>query len=131
MLSFNQKFLRGIEQKTNSWESWEKIQYWHSRHLETRKFSPSIKGEKFSDGKGATEKGGKKQILVEGVPEGFIRSSKLCIAFQRGQCDEDESHALPNGSVLSHSCAVCLKVNKKVEADHGARNCPDKKQLFR
>ena len=85
VLSFNQKFLRGIEQKNNSWESWDKIQYWHSRHLETRKFSSSKKSDKNVGGKGAGEKelkDDKKQKLIEGVPEAFVCASKLCIMFQ-------------------------------------------------
>ena len=71
-------------------------------------------------------------VKVEGVPEAFIKSSKLCIAYQKGTCEEQAAHIFgTSNTVLAHSCAVCLRLDKTVSADYYMNNCPKKKQLFR
>lgn len=92
VLAFNGAFLRGIEQKVNSWNSWEKIQEWHNRHLDSMKYSDGRRGDKAGNKAKDIKDSKQVQKLVEGVPEGFIKASKLCIMFQRELCDEPESH---------------------------------------
>ena len=54
-----------------------------------------------------TEKDKAQGRMVEGVPESFLRSSKLCIAYQKGTCDEPAAHTIGTSStVLALLCRV-------------------------
>ena len=42
----------------------------------------------------------------------------LCIAFNKGECDEETDHALsPMGKTVRHRCAKCLKAHPIIECD--------------
>jgi hypothetical protein len=132
ILKFNRSFFRSIEQRSNNWEEWDRIKDWHSRNLDSLTVSSMVskaenpnKNPKFpKDGDKA-----KKDELCEGVPMGFIKSNKLCKKFQSGVCDQTAPHALPSGTMLSHSCAMCLYKKLGLAHDHGAKACT-KKQIF-
>ena len=126
--SYGAALLRSIERGDNSWSNWPVMQDWQNRNMDTLRFKSSMKGKPVKD----TEKDKGQAKTVEGVLEAFVRSSKLCITYQKGTCDELAAHTFgTSNTVLAHSCAMCLKRDKSGSADHYAKNCPRKKQLFR
>ena len=131
--SFGATFLRSVEFGQNDWSNWPKIDQWQRRQVESLNLLSAkkklSKGGASRDGTGDNPK--KDPKLVEGVPESFIRSAKLCIAFQRGTCSETSEHTYgSSGTVLAHSCAICLKMFKEVATDHNSKTCPNRKEFF-
>ena len=117
-LNMHAAFLHSVEQRQNSWDSWDRISSWHSRHLDVMRMSTSIKAPKAD----VTKDRSKEKIC--GVEVGFMRDSKLCVKFQSNQCELESGHPNAHGkSTLSHSCAFCLFKSKDV-ADHSAQSCP-------
>ena len=72
----------------------------------------------------------KREKMVEGIPESFVRGAKLCLAFQKGQCEEPGDHVTEKGTSITHNCATCMKLSKATVPDHCSKTCPKKKQLF-
>ena len=146
IIEFDRAFLKSIELGNSKWDSWEAVQVWHKRHLESGRYMSRWNkkpgggggGGSGSGNNGGSGGGNPKDVdrtardkkLVEGVPESFLRLSKLCIRYQSGTCPEEENHTLPSGTVISHSCAICLKKDQQVNADHGAHKCPKKKSFL-
>jgi hypothetical protein len=133
ILDFNRSFFCSVEQRSNNWESWDRIKEWHTRILDSLRLSSltnkNSKRPRDPKGEEATQEEKKKEELCEGVPMSFIKTNKLCKKFQSGVCDQTSPHALPSGTLLSHSCAMCLYKKHGVAQDHGARACT-KKQVF-
>ena len=101
--SYGAALLRSIEWGDNSWSNWPVMQDWQNQNMDTLRFRSSTKGKPVKD----TEKDKGQTRTVEGVPEAFVRSSKLCIAYQKGTCDEPAAHTIGTSStVLALLCRV-------------------------
>ena len=110
-------FLHSVEQRQNSWDSWERISYWHSRHLDAMRMTTQSKTPKTEPVKDRSKE------KICGIEVSFMQESKLCMKYQSNQCELESGHPNPHGkSSLSHSCAFCLFKSKDV-ADHSAQ-CP-------
>ena len=128
--SYGAALLRSIERSDNSWENWPAMKDWQDRHMDTLRFKAAKKAGPKKDLDPEKEK--PKDKKIEGVPEAFIRSARLCIAYQMGKCQEEDQHTFgTSNTLLTHSCAICLRLDKTVAVDHHSKNCPRKKQLFR
>ena len=128
-LNFNAAFFRSIEQRQSSWDNWEKIQSWHSRHLESLKLCSSSKGINPS-ANGRQQTNEKAEDSANGVPFSFMKQSKLCIKFQSEICDQESGHFNGFGkTALSHNCAYCL-LKLKTVAVHSAKSCPERAKVF-
>ena len=116
------------EQKANSWEDWDRIKDWHTRNLDSLKLSSlAMRASNTSSDKDLKDdKITKKDEICEGVPMSFVKANKLCKRFQSGVCDQNGPHALPSGTLLSHTCAMCLYKKQGVTHDHGAKSCTHK-----
>ena len=70
---------------------------------------------------------------VHNVSTDFLRSNKLCIKFNKGECSDASPHPHPfdKNKTLYHKCGACKKAGKD-EAGHGAHDpaCTNK-QPFR
>ena len=114
---------------SNASHSWDLIQSWHQRHLDSLRFSGSSNK---SNGKGdaPSRPGDKDDDSAFGVPTSFMKQSKLCIKFQSGLCDLEPGHVVRGGRVeLVHNCAHCLHKNK-VAAQHSAKECTEILKVF-
>ena len=85
--TYGAALLQSIEQGDNTWNNWPKMKDWQDRNMDTLRFRASSK----KTGKD-TEKDKGQGIKVEGVLESFIKSSRLCIAYQKGTCEEHTAH---------------------------------------
>ena len=125
ILNFNAAFFRSIEQRQSSWENWEKIQIWHSRHLESLKFSAN-NNKKLGNAGGKDEKS---DDSILGVRVDFMRQSKLCFKFQSEVCDLESGHISRHGVSLAHSYGFCLEKSGTV-SDHSTKSCPERAKGF-
>ena len=125
VLSFNRAFLRSIEQEQSSWVSWDEIDTWHNRHENALKLASRRKiGNGSGNGNDPDPKVPVKKRMIHGVPDDFIKKSKVCISFQNGNCPEEGAHKLPSGIEIAHACAICLKWKSFIANDHHAAVCP-------
>ena len=125
ILNFNAAFFRSIEQRQSSWENWEKIQIWHSRHLESLKLSANNNNKLVKD----DGKDEKSEDTILGVRVGFMRQSKLCFKFQSEVCDLESGQISCHGVPLAHLCGFCLEKSGRV-ADPSTKSCPEQAKGF-
>ena len=99
--------------------------------LQMEKMQSYKKGSTVKDTSESKEQadGGKKMEC--GVEISLIKSSNLCLKFQRDNCDLDHDHDAPNGNgkhKLAHVCAYCfLKAKPASSQSHSGRNCETRK----
>ena len=137
VLLFNEIFMKGIENKTNRWDSWEGVSRFHESHLNSLQFSkffqsgkPDGTAGKQSDEKLSEKPGEKKDLKKKSCDHNWVRSHGLCFKFQNGTCSEQASHKDQKGNAAAHHCAWCLFTRSSVK-DHPNATCPDKENPFR
>ena len=123
-MGFTANFFKACENHSISFGRWSSIQAWHARHLESIRLSGYKKGR--GDQSGDIDDERKKKKVF--VTDNFMRSKKLCLAYNRGTCDQTGDHMIGKTNVV-HACGLCLFKEKGVVTDHGLKSCPVKKDF--
>ena len=127
-LQLHSDFLGLWEQRKKDWSSWEVVLNWHLLQMEKMqsfKKNPNVKEHAESK----EQSDGSKKVEF-GVEVSLIKSSHLCLKYQKDHCDLDHDHDSPNGgkNKLAHHCAYCfLKAKPASSQSHSARNCEVRK----
>ena len=133
ILNFNAVLFRAVENKALSWQNWEKIEQFHTRHLSSLtvaaatsgvgKTAPASGSVSGSGGQGGTPS---KKPNWETLKKSMT-DHHMCYKFNRGQCDQEEDHDTNgNGKILLHACGKCTFANRGIVKNHGAQECkPD------
>ena len=124
LMGFTANFFKACENHSISFGRWAPVQAWHARHLESIRLSGHKKGR--SDQTGSTDVDDKKKKIH--VTDNFMRAKKLCLAFNRGTCDQTTDHLIGKTTVV-HACGLCLFKEKGVVTDHGLKTCSLKKDF--
>jgi hypothetical protein len=125
ILGFNQQFTKKCEHHQMSFVSWDIIHRWHERNFSSLRL---LNASRIKNPREAKNEDDKKDPNF--VPESYCRTQKLCFKFQKGQCEEKESHTL--GKItLVHACALCSFKKRGTVPDHGAHSCPKREKSKR
>ena len=128
ILNFNAVLFRAIENRALSWDNWEKIEQFHTRHLSSLTVaavtasvgSPAV-GETPAVIDTSATKG--KRAESEALRKAMV-AQHICFKFNRGKCEHEEDHDTNgNGLTLLHACGKCSKDNRGVVKTHGAQEC--------
>ena len=134
ILAVTERFLRGWESKNFEWDDWSQIQVFLREAKYQQMCSVLTAGNlnKKNGGGGGANGGGGAAVTpkggshVYGIPTEFLRNKKLCIKYNKNECDQAGSHPQTNNEsvTLIHKCAGCLKNGVTPEKEHGVRSCP-------
>ena len=130
ILNFNAVLFRAIENRSLSWDNWEKIELFHTRHLSSLTVAAASSRTEFVDdqqqssGQNNTNPNDKK---VEGAENKKLRlhttSHHFCFKFNKGQCEHEDDHDLNHGVTVIHACGKCSLFNRGVVKTHGSHEC--------
>lgn len=135
ILNFNAVLFRAVENKALSWQSWDKIDQFHTRHLSSLTVAAATSGV------GKTTSGSGEQVQAGSIGGGSTKKDKpnwvtlmksmsehhMCFKFNKGKCDQEEDHDVNgNGTILLHACGLCSYSKRGIVKNHGAQECkPD------
>lgn len=126
VLAFNAALFIAVENQSVSWVEWPKVEEFHRRHLEAIRMANSASGAArnptANPDKAGKDDDKKKDKFY--VSKDFMLTSKICMKFQHGSCEMEQSHDLDNGINVQHVCALCFKLHKVLVPDHGHKSCP-------
>lgn len=132
ILNFNAVLFRAVENKALSWNNWDKIDQFHTRHLSsltvaevtcgTSKIAPGS----VTVGGGGGANGGTKKPNWDTLRKSMT-DHHICFKFNKGKCDQEEDHDMNgNGKILLHACGLCTFNKRGIVKNHGAQECkPD------
>ena len=130
VLEFNGGFMRGLENRTQSWENGAKMMQYHDRHLQSLKLSGSREDNpKKKDDQGTSDKNDKAQQKQKCTRDWVLKKG-ICFNYQNDQCDQPNGHDDGNGKAQVHSCAWC-SFSDKGYLLHNNTTCEDRKNPFR
>ena len=133
ILNFNAVLFRAVENKALSWQSWDKIDQFHTRHLSSLTVAAATSGV------GKTTSGSVEQAGSVGVTTSkkekpnwmtlmkSMGEHHICFKFNKGKCDQEEDHDMNgNGKILLHACGLCSYSKRGIVKNHGSQECkPD------
>ena len=129
ILNFNAVLFRAIENRTLTWNDWNKIEQFHTRHLSSLTVAAAT-STPVSGGNGTPAAPGSavkaKKTDWETLRKSMV-SHHICFKFNRGKCDQEDDHDTNgNGVTLLHACGACSLANRGFVKTHGAQECkPD------
>ena len=126
ILNFNAVLFRAVENQTLSWNNWEKIDQFHTRHLSSLTVAAITSGA----GKSASGSGSGGASMKKPSWETLRKSMTehhMCFKFNKARCDQEDDHDTNgNGKTLLHACGMCAFANRGIVKTHGAQECkPD------
>ena len=138
ILNFNAVLFRAVENKALTWNSWDRIDQFHTRHLSSLTVAaatsgvaragsaPAGTGGVGAGGGGNLQGGGSKKPSGE-ILRKSMSDHSICFRFNKGKCDQEDDHDLyGNGKILLHACGLCTFNKRGVVKNHGAQECkPD------
>ena len=126
ILNFNAVLFRAVENQTLTWNNWDKIDQFHTRHLS------SLTVAAVTSGAGKTAPGSSSGVASNKKPSWeTLRKSMadhhMCFKFNKGKCDQEDDHDTNgNGKTLLHACGMCAFASRGIVKTHGAQECkPD------
>jgi hypothetical protein len=129
ILNFNAVLFRAIENRALSWDNWDKIEQFHTRHLSSLTVAAATGSVAKPDaGEAQTDHTIKASKRVENEAlRKAMTAQHICFRFNRGKCDHEEDHdSNGNGLTLLHACGLCSKENRGIVKTHGGQECkPD------
>ena len=129
ILNFNAVLFRAIENRGLSWDNWDKIEQFHTRHLSSLTVAAATGSVAKPDaGEAQTDHTIKASKRVENEAlRKAMTAQHICFRFNRGKCDHEDDHdSNGNGLTLLHACGLCSKENRGIVKTHGAQECkPD------
>ena len=135
ILNFNAVLFRAIENRALSWDNWDKIEQFHTRHLSSLTVAAATASVAAPVDGGVVQNTGNvqnnssnktKKDESEALRKAMV-AQHICFKFNRGKCDQEEDHdSNGNGLTLLHACGKCSKENRGIVKTHGAQECkPD------
>jgi hypothetical protein len=140
ILAINFRFITAWENRSFEWNDWARIEAFcreakfqelvsamSSARRAPRPSAPGALG-------GADNSKKKGDAFVSGVSAVFLKENNLCINFNKGKCQEANTHKHPflTDKTLYHQCGACKKAGK-TDTSHGAHELDkcSNKQPFR
>ena len=133
VLEFNASLMTGVENRSQDWKNWNRIQAFHETHVQNLKLSAhrnthNKNSETKSDNK--IDKDANKLKEQKGkCTKSWALSQNICFAFQNENCQESNGHDDGNGNMLTHCCAWCYYRDNGLKL-HSNSTCKDKKNPF-
>ena len=126
ILNFNAVLFRAVENQTLTWNNWDKIDQFHTRHLSSLTVAAVTSGA----GKSASATGSGGSSNKKPNWETLRKSMAdhhMCFKFNKAKCDQEDDHDTNgNGKILLHACGMCAFANRGIVKNHGAQECkPD------
>ena len=131
ILNFNAVMFRAVENQALTWQDWDKIDQFHTRHLSSLTVAAATSGVGKSTSGSASASGSGSGVPSKKPSWDILRKSMtahhMCFKFNQGKCDQEEDHdSNGNGKILLHACGACVHAERGIVKNHGAKECkPD------